>query len=298
MADVVVAAVRTNVPDNLAMDGARDAVLQLEVHLGNRVLGEHRGVRDITCRNPTVSKMCRRKPGRRANVGIIGRLTPRKYVRIAADSTMLRMVNRLMALSLGVHREQLEHRMGLTWPRPAKLSVSNCRIPYGMQSEAMLTLLVAAVVLSLLDHLDGYLSVLVLKRVCRRKGEEFGNSSARWKTGAGVPHNSPPAIQHGPIWGPGQGPEETLKPTHQSADPHLAVWGAPKSSSPHKLRLNSFLRQAHLHNICSLLRKTLCLGTSARCCEPVALIRLALPFSLSTHHDTQSCSGRCCRARL
>lgn len=39
-------------------------------------------------------------------------------VRIAADSTMLRMVNLLMALSLGVHREQLEQRMGLTWPRP------------------------------------------------------------------------------------------------------------------------------------------------------------------------------------
>jgi hypothetical protein len=38
--------------------------------------------------------------------------------RMAADSTMLRMVKRLMALSLGVHREQLEHRMGLTWPRP------------------------------------------------------------------------------------------------------------------------------------------------------------------------------------
>jgi len=37
---------------------------------------------------------------------------------MAADSTMLRMVNRLMALSLGVHREQLEHRMGLVWPRP------------------------------------------------------------------------------------------------------------------------------------------------------------------------------------
>lgn len=31
---------------------------------------------------------------------------------------MLRMVNLLMALSLGVHREQLEQRMGLTWPRP------------------------------------------------------------------------------------------------------------------------------------------------------------------------------------
>jgi hypothetical protein len=39
-------------------------------------------------------------------------------VRIAADSTILRMVKRLMALSLGVHREQFEHRMGLTWPRP------------------------------------------------------------------------------------------------------------------------------------------------------------------------------------
>lgn len=31
---------------------------------------------------------------------------------------MLRMVNRLMALSLGVHREQLEHRIGFTCPRP------------------------------------------------------------------------------------------------------------------------------------------------------------------------------------
>lgn len=31
---------------------------------------------------------------------------------------MLRMVNLLMALSLGVHREQLLQRMGLTWPRP------------------------------------------------------------------------------------------------------------------------------------------------------------------------------------
>lgn len=39
-------------------------------------------------------------------------------IRMAADSTMLRMVNLLMALSLGVHREQLEQRTGLTWPRP------------------------------------------------------------------------------------------------------------------------------------------------------------------------------------
>lgn len=39
-------------------------------------------------------------------------------VRMAADSTMLRMVNLLMALSLGVHLEQLEQRTGLTWPLP------------------------------------------------------------------------------------------------------------------------------------------------------------------------------------
>ena len=31
---------------------------------------------------------------------------------------MLRMVNLLIALSLGVHREQLLQRMGLVWPRP------------------------------------------------------------------------------------------------------------------------------------------------------------------------------------
>lgn len=36
------------------------------------------------------------------------------YARIAADSTMFRIVNRLIALSLGVHLEQLEQRMGLT----------------------------------------------------------------------------------------------------------------------------------------------------------------------------------------
>jgi hypothetical protein len=33
---------------------------------------------------------------------------------MAADSTMLRMVNLLIALSLGVHLEQLEQRIGLT----------------------------------------------------------------------------------------------------------------------------------------------------------------------------------------
>lgn len=40
----------TNVPDNLAVNGTRDAVLQLEVHLGDGVFGEDRGVRDVTCK--------------------------------------------------------------------------------------------------------------------------------------------------------------------------------------------------------------------------------------------------------
>ena len=31
---------------------------------------------------------------------------------------MLRTVKRLMALSLGTHREQFEQRTKLTWPRP------------------------------------------------------------------------------------------------------------------------------------------------------------------------------------
>jgi hypothetical protein len=60
-ADAVVPASRTNVPDNLAVDGTRDAVLQLEVHLGNRVLGEHRSVRDITCEGNQLAECpCRR----------------------------------------------------------------------------------------------------------------------------------------------------------------------------------------------------------------------------------------------
>lgn len=40
----------TNVPDNLAVNGARDAVLQLQVHLGHGVLREDGGIRDVTCK--------------------------------------------------------------------------------------------------------------------------------------------------------------------------------------------------------------------------------------------------------
>jgi hypothetical protein len=37
-----------DIPNNLAMNGARDTVLQLEVHLGNSVFWEYGSVRDIT----------------------------------------------------------------------------------------------------------------------------------------------------------------------------------------------------------------------------------------------------------
>jgi len=40
---------------------------------------------------------------------------------------MLRMVNLLIALSFGVHLEQFEHLIGLTWPRPLLLRPFDAR---------------------------------------------------------------------------------------------------------------------------------------------------------------------------
>ena len=39
-----------DVPNDLAVDSARDAVLELEAHLGDGVLGEDGGIRYITCK--------------------------------------------------------------------------------------------------------------------------------------------------------------------------------------------------------------------------------------------------------
>ena len=48
-------------------------------------------------------------------IGILLSLSNEKdKVRIAADSTMLRIVNLFIALSFGVHLEQLEQRIGFT----------------------------------------------------------------------------------------------------------------------------------------------------------------------------------------
>jgi hypothetical protein len=38
-----------DIPDNLAVDSARNAVHELQVHLGDSVLGEDGGIRDVTC---------------------------------------------------------------------------------------------------------------------------------------------------------------------------------------------------------------------------------------------------------
>lgn len=123
---------------DLAVDGARDAVLQLQVHLGDGVVGEDGGVGNITYTkkitwlehwtsknssvrifvfpgvwfSPLLDSRGRRWQARTGKYG------EGKSVRMAADSTMFRMVNLFMALSFGVHREQLEHRIGLTCPRP------------------------------------------------------------------------------------------------------------------------------------------------------------------------------------
>jgi hypothetical protein len=40
------------------VDGARDAVLELQVHLGDGVLGEDGGIGDITCIARLVLKRC------------------------------------------------------------------------------------------------------------------------------------------------------------------------------------------------------------------------------------------------
>lgn len=71
---------------------------------------------------------------------------------MAAASTMLRMVNLLIALSFGVHREQLEHLIGLTWPRPFLL-----RPLQENQSPVIYGILIGGFVLgrSLFDHFRG-----------------------------------------------------------------------------------------------------------------------------------------------
>ena len=41
----------SGVPNDLAVNSAGDAVLELQVHLGDRVLGEDGGIGDITCKS-------------------------------------------------------------------------------------------------------------------------------------------------------------------------------------------------------------------------------------------------------
>lgn len=58
---------KDNVPDNLAVDGARDAVLQLQVHLGYGVLREDGGIRDVTYCNCKRLLIADRRKEKRTN---------------------------------------------------------------------------------------------------------------------------------------------------------------------------------------------------------------------------------------
>ena len=85
-----------------------------------------------------------------------------------------------------------------------------------------------------------------------------------------------------------------LKEAGRSADlpfHRRCKWGQLKSPLiPSCEPTSKFSRQAHhFETSTGLLRKTFCLGTSARCCDPavLCLLLLFLRFSL---HDTQSCS--------
>jgi hypothetical protein len=67
-----------NIPNDLPVDGTRDAVLQLEVHLGNGVFWEYGCVRDITYKASALY--------------FIKLRASKEHKRIAADSTMLRIL--------------------------------------------------------------------------------------------------------------------------------------------------------------------------------------------------------------
>ena len=43
------------VPDDLAVNGTGNAVLELEIHLWNRIFGENGGIRDIACNTSHVN---------------------------------------------------------------------------------------------------------------------------------------------------------------------------------------------------------------------------------------------------
>ncbi len=94
---------------------------------------------------------------------------------MAADSTMFLMVNLLIALSFGVQREQLEQRIGFTWPRPFLLrplySVSSARALFARSC--------LAIVLgrSLLDHIGDF---------CRAISKSLGLADGSSRSAVGV----------------------------------------------------------------------------------------------------------------
>jgi hypothetical protein len=85
---------------------------------------------------------------------------------------MFLIVNLFMALSLGVQREQLEHRMGLTWPRPYRLV--SIRVNQHSENLAFLLRPLDARFLTMLAVVDDESSVRWLKIDEKRRNCKYG----------------------------------------------------------------------------------------------------------------------------
>ena len=91
----------------MRVDSARDTVRNFDVELGDNVLcNAHHLVQHTAA------------AGTRRREDSPWYTLASLISRTAADSTILRTVKRLIALSLGTHREQFEQRTKPTWPRP------------------------------------------------------------------------------------------------------------------------------------------------------------------------------------
>ena len=129
-----------HIPDNLAVDGARDAVLQLQVHLGYRVVAtEDRGLEDIAC-FLQLAILCSCHTRERQKLPRKRSISGRKGGEILTSGGGLNHVadgEALDGLVLGGASRAVGAADGL---------------------DVAAALLVAAVVLPLLDHFDGILS--------------------------------------------------------------------------------------------------------------------------------------------
>lgn len=94
----------------MRVDGARYAVDDLDVELGQDVLLVHGGLGDVTNRG-RLDHVADGEPAQRKQTG-----PERVRLLYSAPQLQLTATHRLMALSLGTHRLQFEHRRKELWP--------------------------------------------------------------------------------------------------------------------------------------------------------------------------------------